>query len=425
MAEVTVKVAADAVQFENTIQGVERQLRDMTREFRGAEVGSQQFLKLQGDIQSTQKHLHGLRGGFGQLSGRGGGSIGMAALQMAQFADDAQYGIGGIVNNIPGLLMSLGIGTGLTGVISIATVAANQLWQMLGNVADESDKVKQAEEAAKAATDQFNESLRRQNETLQTNSRRMQERINLLQAQQRASMIGTSVTMGDVERTAKEADNAYEVEKAKQSVLAEQINQAEQLAAAREEELNRAQEALKADDELLKRREEITKQLEQERAIATGSAGGFGPLQAQAARRAAELSAQLAGMPPLSDLERSKLEDRTKGLPSEIERGQKEMAAMRDQLRTQQEVTRGTRLTGEASVIEERIKFIESQMKAQEATIRQDFAPEMQAGFGNYVESLVMEVKNNGAAQIKALEEQIKALQRVEQNTRNNSTTFQ
>lgn len=151
MAEVTVKVAADAVQFENTIQGVERQLREMTREFRGAEVGSQQFLKLQGDIRATQQHLQRLRGGFAQLSGRGSGSIGMAALQMAYFADDAQYGIRGIVNNIPQLLMAFGAGSGLTGVVAIAAVAANQLWQKLGAAnTGMSDSEKAAEAAAEA-----------------------------------------------------------------------------------------------------------------------------------------------------------------------------------------------------------------------------------------------------------------------------------
>jgi len=151
MADVTVRVAADAVQFENTIEGVERQLREMTREFRGAQVGSQEFLRLQGNIRATQQHLQTLRGGFAQLSGRGSGSIGMAALQMAYFADDAQYGIRGIVNNIPQLLMAFGAGTGLTGVVAIAAVAANQLWQRLGAAnTGMSDSEKAAEAAAEA-----------------------------------------------------------------------------------------------------------------------------------------------------------------------------------------------------------------------------------------------------------------------------------
>ncbi|MDB6133295.1 MAG: hypothetical protein JWM59_1538 [Verrucomicrobiales bacterium] len=55
------------------------------------------------------------------------GNLGSAAMSIAQLADDAQYGIGGIVNNIPGLVQGLGLGSGVAGVLGIAFVALNQL----------------------------------------------------------------------------------------------------------------------------------------------------------------------------------------------------------------------------------------------------------------------------------------------------------
>ena len=57
-------------------------------------------------------------------TGRGSGQ---GILQLAFAIDDLQYGIRGIVNNIPVLAQSLGLGAGLAGVAGIAAVAVNQL----------------------------------------------------------------------------------------------------------------------------------------------------------------------------------------------------------------------------------------------------------------------------------------------------------
>lgn len=59
---------------------------------------------------------------------------GMAMLQMGYFVDDLQYGLRGVVNNIPNLIASLGLGAGLAGVVGIAAVAVSQLvshWEQL------------------------------------------------------------------------------------------------------------------------------------------------------------------------------------------------------------------------------------------------------------------------------------------------------
>lgn len=54
-------------------------------------------------------------------------NLGYAALEASRGIEDLQYGVGGIINNIPGLVMALGGGAGLTAAISITAVAVNQL----------------------------------------------------------------------------------------------------------------------------------------------------------------------------------------------------------------------------------------------------------------------------------------------------------
>lgn len=56
-------------------------------------------------------------------------NLGRAALETSRAVEDLQYGVAGVVNNIPGLVMALGGGAGLTAAISLAAVAANQLYK--------------------------------------------------------------------------------------------------------------------------------------------------------------------------------------------------------------------------------------------------------------------------------------------------------
>lgn len=51
----------------------------------------------------------------------------MGVMALANAVDDAQYGLRGVVNNVPMILAGLGVGTGLAGVGMVAAVAVNQL----------------------------------------------------------------------------------------------------------------------------------------------------------------------------------------------------------------------------------------------------------------------------------------------------------
>lgn len=63
----------------------------------------------------------------GALAGAGRGgrgvNVGQGMLELSRGVEDAQYGIKGILNNIPVLMMALGASGGLAGAVSIAAVA--------------------------------------------------------------------------------------------------------------------------------------------------------------------------------------------------------------------------------------------------------------------------------------------------------------
>lgn len=62
----------------------------------------------------------------GEAVKKSGMNIGQAALDGSRALEDLQYGIGGVINNIPSLVMSLGGSAGLTAVISVLAVTVAQ-----------------------------------------------------------------------------------------------------------------------------------------------------------------------------------------------------------------------------------------------------------------------------------------------------------
>ena len=70
------------------------------------------------------------RNKFNRLTGAMGNSS-MGFLAFSQAVEDAQYGIKGVLNNIPQMIMGFGGSMGLAGAISLAAVAAVQLYPHL------------------------------------------------------------------------------------------------------------------------------------------------------------------------------------------------------------------------------------------------------------------------------------------------------
>ena len=78
-------------------------------------------------------------------------NMGQSTLQAAYFFDDLQYGIKGILNNIPGLVIGFGGGAGLAGALSLATLAGTKLYEWLSSTEEKSvDLTKKLEEEREA-----------------------------------------------------------------------------------------------------------------------------------------------------------------------------------------------------------------------------------------------------------------------------------
>jgi hypothetical protein len=96
-------------------------------------------------------------------SGRGYASSGQAMLQLGYAIDDLQYGLKGIINNIPQVALSMGAGAGIAGVASIAAVAIELLaknWDTLaamfgtGKVRTEAEELDALAKATHRAADE-------------------------------------------------------------------------------------------------------------------------------------------------------------------------------------------------------------------------------------------------------------------------------
>lgn len=95
-------------------------------------------------------------------------NMGQGMLQVAHFMDDVQYGIKGILNNIPGLVMGFGGGAGLAGAVSIAVLAGAKLYEWMGKTEDKSaDLAKKMKEQSKEIAESYRESLRASYQALQ------------------------------------------------------------------------------------------------------------------------------------------------------------------------------------------------------------------------------------------------------------------
>lgn len=100
--------------------------------------------------QAGKKIAAGSRQGTAAVKNMGGG-----ALQAAYFFDDLQYGIKGVMNNIPSLVMGFGGSMGLAGALSIATLAGAKLYEWLGNSADKSDDLAKKQKQANKELAEF------------------------------------------------------------------------------------------------------------------------------------------------------------------------------------------------------------------------------------------------------------------------------
>lgn len=116
---------------------LEKQLRDLQARRAAGNVTDAEFSRLQTrivtDLNAQQAVLvrhatatHGVNTASVAATG-GTRNFGMAVLEGSRALEDLQFGMVGVLNNVPLLLMSLGVGSGATGVVSVLAVGIHQL----------------------------------------------------------------------------------------------------------------------------------------------------------------------------------------------------------------------------------------------------------------------------------------------------------
>jgi hypothetical protein len=112
---------------DKSIIALERDMKDLNAAIAAGGPNVSHYRK---ELERLSASVGGTSGGAASGGGGGGGkSLGMAALEGSRAIEDLQYGLAGVVNNIPGLVMALGGGMGLTAAISLAAVGVNQLYK--------------------------------------------------------------------------------------------------------------------------------------------------------------------------------------------------------------------------------------------------------------------------------------------------------
>lgn len=130
------------------------------------------------NVSKATKELRDLNqqiGSVGTASGQAAGSKmagGQGLLTLAYAVDDLQYGMRGIMNNIPQVVQALGLGAGLAGVAGIAAVAIGQLTQRHPEWFEWTNKVKVALGELTDAIKAEEAALERQKKTVDELSKR-------------------------------------------------------------------------------------------------------------------------------------------------------------------------------------------------------------------------------------------------------------
>lgn len=93
------------------------------------------------ELREMQNELKKTGDAASQAAGKGGAN-GQGVLQLAYFIDDLQYGMRGIINNMPQLVQALGLGAGMAGVVGIAAVAVSQLLDKFPGWIEGNEKIK-------------------------------------------------------------------------------------------------------------------------------------------------------------------------------------------------------------------------------------------------------------------------------------------
>ncbi len=172
------QTASEAVKAAKSLDQLEEELRDLQRQFSALPVGGKEFTVMAGRVKEAEAAFSKAEAEARRLGGTVGrrGNAGMAVLEFSRMFEDAQYGIRGVLNNIPGLIAMLGGSAGLAGAISIAAVAGAQLWERMGSGAkaakDPLEDYKKSLQETKEVFDEIEQASQKQRDEMSRNTAR-------------------------------------------------------------------------------------------------------------------------------------------------------------------------------------------------------------------------------------------------------------
>jgi len=151
------RVEDSARDTELALDGVEDSAKDIRRELDKLDGLDP---KVRTDVEKLTRSLNKAASSGRQMASAQGSNAksnknaGLAALEFSRAVEDAQYGVRGILNNIPQLVQFMGGSAGLAGAISLAAVGLTQLVERLQKT---DDAVKKTAANVKVARDQIDE----------------------------------------------------------------------------------------------------------------------------------------------------------------------------------------------------------------------------------------------------------------------------
>lgn len=117
------KVGTEGLKTARNLDKINRELAEAKKRLQQASVGSADFAKRQKQVTAlTREQQAVMRRGAG-----GTRNFGLAALEASRAVEDLQYGVRGVINNIPQMVLMMGGSAGLTAVISLVAVGLSQL----------------------------------------------------------------------------------------------------------------------------------------------------------------------------------------------------------------------------------------------------------------------------------------------------------
>lgn len=152
---------------------VESSVKDLRKEVRGLRTDNKALQRhnkrLLDDLKKVER---GAKGAANEIKKKGKASknAGLAVLEGSRALEDLQFGIRGVLNNLPQLVQHMGGGAGLAGVVSIVAVSLTVLLPLFFDLGAEMEKAKRKSDEMAASLLQLEERMRSQADTARDRS---------------------------------------------------------------------------------------------------------------------------------------------------------------------------------------------------------------------------------------------------------------